>query len=191
MKMYGEGMYIAMYVFLASAIDGEDWSASRHEERSPHTKLIGGCLGPRIGLDDLEREGTFCTYWDSNCNPPVVHSLSQSNISLQSRSACFTWIYSFIKTIYARGSVVFKALCYKPEGRGLETQRGECMILFSVQLILPAALGPGVSEAERGRRVGLTNLPPSVSRLPNLNISQLYRPRRPIKRIFLLYLLKY
>jgi hypothetical protein len=34
-----------------------------------------------------------------------------------------------------------KALCYKPEGRGFETRRGD---LFSIYLIAPAALGPGV-----------------------------------------------
>jgi hypothetical protein len=40
-----------------------------------------------------------------------------------------------------RSSVVAKALCYQPEGRGFETRRGE---LFSIDLIPPAALGPGV-----------------------------------------------
>jgi hypothetical protein len=40
-------------------------------------------------------------------------------------------------------SVVIKALCYKPEGRGLDTGRGEFLYL----LILPAALGPGVYSA--------------------------------------------
>jgi hypothetical protein len=40
---------------------------------------------------------------------------------------------------------VVKALCYKLEGRGLETRCGEC--IFSVYLILPAALGPGVYSA--------------------------------------------
>jgi hypothetical protein len=37
-----------------------------------------------------------------------------------------------------------KALCYKPEGE-FETRRGE--LIFSVYLILPAALGPGVHSA--------------------------------------------
>jgi hypothetical protein len=67
---------------------------------------------------------------------------------------------------------------------------------FSIYLILPAALGPGVYSAsnrneyqkqknnvsegvERGRCVGLTTLPPSVSRLSIqcgiLNISELCR----------------
>jgi hypothetical protein len=40
---------------------------------------------------------------------------------------------------------VVKALCYKPEGRGLETLRGEW--ISSIYLILPAALGPEVSSA--------------------------------------------
>jgi hypothetical protein len=49
-----------------------------------------------------------------------------------------TFIYSYI--FGARGSVVVKALCYKPEGRGFDSQWGE-------YLILPAALGPGVYSA--------------------------------------------
>jgi hypothetical protein len=40
----------------------------------------------------------------------------------------------------ARGSVVVKALCYKPEGRGFEVN-------FQIYLILPVALGPGVYSA--------------------------------------------
>jgi hypothetical protein len=45
----------------------------------------------------------------------------------------------------ARGSVVVKALCYKPEGHGFETQGGERFL--AVYLILLAALGPGVYSA--------------------------------------------
>jgi hypothetical protein len=41
--------------------------------------------------------------------------------------------------------IVDKALCYKPESRGLETQRCESFLL--VYLILKTALGPGVYSA--------------------------------------------
>jgi hypothetical protein len=44
----------------------------------------------------------------------------------------------------ARVSVVVKALCYKPEGRGLDTPWGD---FFLIYLTLPAALGPGVHSA--------------------------------------------
>jgi hypothetical protein len=44
-----------------------------------------------------------------------------------------------------RGSVVVKALRYKPEGRRFETQWGEW--IFSIYVILAAALGPGVYSA--------------------------------------------
>jgi hypothetical protein len=37
----------------------------------------------------------------------------------------------------ARGSAVVKALCYKPEGSGIETR---CEYISSIYLILPAAL---------------------------------------------------
>jgi hypothetical protein len=43
----------------------------------------------------------------------------------------------------ARGSVVVKALCYKPEGRGFNSDEA----IFQIYLILPAALGPGVYSA--------------------------------------------
>jgi hypothetical protein len=45
----------------------------------------------------------------------------------------------------ARRSIVVKALCYKPEGRGFETRW--CERFLSIYLILPAALGPGVYSA--------------------------------------------
>jgi hypothetical protein len=98
-----------------------------------------------------------------------------------------------------------KALCYKQEGNGFETRWRQWM--FSIYLILPASLGPefhsasnrkeyqkeknNVSGERRGLCVGLTNLPPSVSRLYRqcdiLNISQPYRPPRPVSGIALLY----
>jgi hypothetical protein len=45
----------------------------------------------------------------------------------------------------ASGSVMIKALCYKPKGRGFETRCGE--YISSIYLILPASLGPGVYSA--------------------------------------------
>jgi hypothetical protein len=42
-------------------------------------------------------------------------------------------------------SVVLEALCYKPKGHGFET--GWCELIFSIYLILPAALGAGVYSA--------------------------------------------
>jgi hypothetical protein len=44
----------------------------------------------------------------------------------------------------ARGSIVVKALRYKPEGLGFETRWGA---FFPIYLILPDALGPGVHLA--------------------------------------------
>jgi hypothetical protein len=42
-------------------------------------------------------------------------------------------------------SIVVKALCYKPQGHGFETQWGEWFL--SIYLILPVTLGPGVYSA--------------------------------------------
>jgi hypothetical protein len=46
---------------------------------------------------------------------------------------------------WVRSSVVVKALCYTAEGRRFGTRCGKR--IFSVYLILPAALGPGVYSA--------------------------------------------
>jgi hypothetical protein len=83
----------------------------------------------------------------------------------------------------------------------------ECKQLYVIYLIFPAVLGSGVYSASNrieyqkhknnvsggnsGWCIGLTNLPPSVSRLSRqceiLNISQPYRPPRPVTGIALLY----
>jgi hypothetical protein len=57
MKTYGG-------VFLTSALVGGEWSASRTgrftaRERGPGTHLIGDCVGPSTGLDDVERRKIF------------------------------------------------------------------------------------------------------------------------------------
>jgi hypothetical protein len=58
MKAYG-GVDVQIYVFLTSAQAGGEWSASRlgrfaPGERAPGTHFIGGLVGPRAGLDDVE-----------------------------------------------------------------------------------------------------------------------------------------
>jgi hypothetical protein len=58
-KAYGGAAVLAL-VFLTSALVGGEWSASRPGrftpgKRGPSTQCIGGCVGPRTGLDDLEK----------------------------------------------------------------------------------------------------------------------------------------
>jgi hypothetical protein len=59
---------------------------------------------------------------------------------IKQRAKC---IYINSKTDH--GSVLFEALCYKPEGRGFETRQNNLML--SICLIIPATLGPGVCSA--------------------------------------------
>jgi hypothetical protein len=59
MKTYG-GMDVYIQAFLTSALVGGEWSDSlpgrfTPGERAPGTHWIGGWMGPRAGLDDLEK----------------------------------------------------------------------------------------------------------------------------------------
>jgi hypothetical protein len=59
MKAYG-GVDIYIHIFLASALVGGEWSASRPGrftlgEGAPGTHWIGDWVGPRAGLDDVEK----------------------------------------------------------------------------------------------------------------------------------------
>jgi hypothetical protein len=59
MKTYG-GVDVQTNVFLTSALVGGEWSASRPgrftpKERAPATHWIGGWVGPRADLEDMEK----------------------------------------------------------------------------------------------------------------------------------------
>jgi hypothetical protein len=80
--------------------------------------------------------------WNIFSSPTVLRSLSlyHQKLLYHQRLDSATALI-IIKLDGARGSVVIKALCYKPEGRGFENRWGDC--ISSVYLIIPAALGPG------------------------------------------------
>jgi hypothetical protein len=59
MKVYG-AVDVQIHIFLASALAGGEWAASRPGlftagEREPGTYWIGGWVNPRAGLDNLEK----------------------------------------------------------------------------------------------------------------------------------------
>jgi hypothetical protein len=59
MKAYG-GVNVWMHVFLTWELVESEWSASRPclftpEERAHGTHWIGGFVGPRAGLEDMEK----------------------------------------------------------------------------------------------------------------------------------------
>jgi hypothetical protein len=76
----------------------------------------------------------------------------------------------------ARGSVVIKALCYRPEGRGFDTRWGEFW-----NLNLQAALGPGVySVSNRNEYQNIKIIMFLESKLRRLrkadNLTAIYEP---------------
>jgi hypothetical protein len=52
-------VYVQINVFLTLALVGGEWSASRSRRLTPRTHFIGGSVGPRTGLDDVERRKVF------------------------------------------------------------------------------------------------------------------------------------
>jgi hypothetical protein len=54
MKTYG-GVDVLTHVFLTSALAGSEWLASRPGRFTPGTHWIGGWVGPRAGLDYMEK----------------------------------------------------------------------------------------------------------------------------------------
>jgi hypothetical protein len=59
MKAYG-GVDVQIHIFLTSALAGGEWSASHPGRFTPFeivtgTHWIGGWVGPRAGLEDMEK----------------------------------------------------------------------------------------------------------------------------------------
>jgi hypothetical protein len=78
MRAYG-GVDVYIHIFLTSALAGGEWSASRPGrfnpgERALSANWIGGWVGPRAGLDDVEK--ILDPYRDSNSDPEVVRPVA-------------------------------------------------------------------------------------------------------------------
>jgi hypothetical protein len=54
MKDYG-GVDVYIHVILTSAVVGGEWSASHPGRFTPGTHWTGGWVGPRTGLNDVEK----------------------------------------------------------------------------------------------------------------------------------------
>jgi hypothetical protein len=93
MKAY-RGVNIYIHIFLASALVGVEWSASRPcrftpEERAPGTHWIGGWVGPRAGLDNVEKR-KFLTLPSLELRPLGRPACSQSLYRLRSPGYTYT-----------------------------------------------------------------------------------------------------
>jgi hypothetical protein len=71
------GRMYSSYLFMTSALDGGEWSASRPgrtiplEKGTPGTHCTGGWVGPRAGLDTQARGDILCLCRGSNPDRPV------------------------------------------------------------------------------------------------------------------------
>jgi hypothetical protein len=90
MKVYG-GVDVLIHIFLTSALVGGEWSASRPcrftpGERAPGTHWIGGWVGPRTYLDDVEKR-KFLTLSGLELRPLGRPARSQSLYRLRYRGS--------------------------------------------------------------------------------------------------------
>jgi hypothetical protein len=81
MKAYG-GVDVLIHIFLTAALVGGEWSASRpgrftSRERALGTHLTGGWVGPRAGLDEVEK-GKFLILPGLQSRPLGCPAYSQS-----------------------------------------------------------------------------------------------------------------
>jgi hypothetical protein len=66
--------------FLTLALNGGEWSASRFyftpEETAPGTHYIQGWVGPRAGLDVMEKRKISCPYQELNPDLMVIQPVA-------------------------------------------------------------------------------------------------------------------
>jgi hypothetical protein len=114
MKTIGGSLYIDPR-FLISTLDGGEWSVSRPSRFTPRGKRL------RYPLD--RGPEPVWTAWRSENSGPYPDSSSDLSVTQPVASrytdCALTETYMYI---YARYSVVVKALCYKPESRGFDTR---------------------------------------------------------------------
>jgi hypothetical protein len=140
---------------------------SRHES---WTVDIAGLFRRSMFRNTSQKVNTYkiandC-FWDSG-----ISKSSWASLSLHTREATVCWTS---EEKQGGSSVEVEARCYKPEGHGFKTRWGDW--IFSIYLILPAALeAKKIWGVESCRCVRLSLLP-SVSRLSKqcgiLNFSQ-------------------
>jgi hypothetical protein len=62
---------VKCHAFFTSALEGSKWSASPPPPDSG-TRWIGDWLGPRAGLDAVEKRKILSPFWESNSQTPIV-----------------------------------------------------------------------------------------------------------------------
>jgi hypothetical protein len=79
------GVEVWCHAFLTSALGGCEWSALRPGcftpgERAPGNSCIGGWVGPRAGLDAVEKRKIPSPLQESNPQTPIVQATSKKNM---------------------------------------------------------------------------------------------------------------
>jgi len=80
MRTY-RGIKVQFHAFLTSALDGDEWLASRTGhftpgERVPGTLWIGACVGPRAGLHEATKRSNVPSLLLPGVETPVVQPVA-------------------------------------------------------------------------------------------------------------------
>jgi hypothetical protein len=126
---------------VTSVLQGGAWSASRPVrfipgEKTPCTYWIGDCVGPRAGLDAVEKRTIYCPWRESNLGRPTR-----------------SWSLNYFTTLIYR--LTFHVAVYKPDVTETAGRSAKLVLASTVILVLsetrmcleigtPLALGKGL-----------------------------------------------
>jgi hypothetical protein len=108
MNTYGE-VDVEIHAFLTSALVGDEWSASRPSRFTPWdrvtgTHYIGGWVGPRTGLDDVQKRKNLAPAETGTPTPPPSNPVASRCTDLNDATPILSLIlcsmYVYIRKIY-------------------------------------------------------------------------------------------
>ena len=89
---------------LTWALDGGEWSTSRHGHftsgKNPSTHWIGGWVGPRASLDNLEKGIISCSFTGENQSTRTKNYPSATSSAINPTWLTWDWNRDFVETVH-------------------------------------------------------------------------------------------
>jgi hypothetical protein len=116
------GVEVYRHSFLTSALEGCEWSVTRPgrfipRERTPGTPWIGGYVGPRAGLDAVEKRKIHSPHRESNPRTPIIQPVASRSGKINNfLHFCSTWNlnsqYAVLDYTKIKTSTIETRCCY-------------------------------------------------------------------------------